>query len=84
MKLSERFERVKGSTEIDEMLLRLTDGRRVSIISAYNRPTGRVRFKIIERKGKTPCPNRLSRIASRSMLKFIAMGDHRCPVSHRA
>ena len=62
----EQFERFKGETEIDEMLLRLNDGRRVSIISAYNRPTGRVRFKIIERKGKTkPKGNK------REMLKFI-------------
>ena len=62
----EQFERFKGETEIDEMLLRLNDGRRVSIISAYNRPTWRVRFKIIERKGKTkPKGNK------REMLKFI-------------
>ena len=59
-------EHFKGETEIDEMLLRLNDGRQVSIISAYNRPTGRVRFQIIERKGKTkPKANK------REMLKFI-------------
>ena len=62
----ETFERFAGETEIDEMLLRLNDGRRVSIITAYNRPTRRVRFKIIEREGaKKPQANK------REMLKFI-------------
>ena len=60
------FEHFKGENELDEMLLRLNDGKKVSILAAYNRPTGRVRFKIIERKGtKKPKANQ------REMLQFI-------------
>ena len=49
--------RFEGETEIDEMLLRLLDGRLVSILTAYNRLTRRVRFKIVERKSKKPKAN---------------------------
>ncbi|MDE0344035.1 MAG: transposase [Deltaproteobacteria bacterium] len=60
------FERFQGETEIDEMLLRVSDDRFVSILTAYNRPTGRVRFKIIERESrKKPKANK------REMIKFI-------------
>ena len=41
-----------GETEVDEMLLRLDNGRLVSILTLYNRPTGCVRFGIVERKGE--------------------------------
>ena len=57
--------RFEGETEIDEMLLRLLDGRLVSILTAYNRVTRRVRFKIVERKIKKPKANK------REMLQFI-------------
>ena len=51
--------RFEGETEIDEMLLRLDDGRLVSIVTLYNRPTRCVRFEIVERKGgKKPKANR--------------------------
>ena len=62
----EPFERFAGETEIDEMLLRLNDGSRVSILTAYNRPTRRVRFRIIEREGK-----KKPKANQREMLKFI-------------
>ena len=61
----ETFSRFEGETEVDEMLLRLDDGRLVSLLVAYNRPTRRVRFKIIERKDKKP------KATKREMLKFI-------------
>jgi len=56
----------EGETEIDEMLLRLNDGRQVSILSAYNRPTRCVRFEIIERKGR-----RKPKANKREMFAFI-------------
>ena len=62
----ETFERFAGETEVDEMLLQLNNRRLVSIISAYNRPTGRVRFKIIEREGK-----KKPKATKREMLTFI-------------
>ena len=55
-----------GETEIDEMLLRLLDGRLVSILTAYNRPTRKVRFKIIERRGQ-----KKPKASKREMLQFI-------------
>ena len=58
--------RFKGKTEIDEMLLHLEGGKRVSLMVAYNQPTRRIRFKFVERQGgKKPKANR------REMLKFI-------------
>ena len=58
--------RFTGETEIDEMLLHLECGKWVSLIVAYNRPTRRIRFKIVERQGgKKPKANK------REMLKFI-------------
>ena len=58
--------RFTGETEIDEMLLHLECGKRVSLIAAYNRPTRRIRFKIVERRSKKkPKANK------REMLKFI-------------
>ena len=58
--------RFSGETEIDEMLLRLNGGKRVSIVTIYNRPSRRVRFEIIERKGsKKPKANK------REMLRII-------------
>ena len=58
--------RFKGETEIDEMLLHLECGKRVSLMVAYNRPTRRIRFKFVERQGgKKPKANQ------REMLKFI-------------
>ena len=62
-KESGRFE---GETEIDELLLMLQDGRLVSILTAYNRPTRRVRFKIVERMGK-----KKPKATKREMLQFI-------------
>ena len=62
-KESGRFE---GETEIDEMLLLLQGGRLVSILTAYNRPTHRVRFKIVERKGGKKPKAKMC-----EMLKFI-------------
>ena len=59
-------QRFEGETEIDEMLLRLNDGRQVSILSAYNRPTRCVRFEIIERKGR-----RKPKANKREMFAFI-------------
>ena len=48
-----------GETEVDEMLLRLGDGRLVSIVTLYNRPTRCVRFEIVEREGgKKPKANK--------------------------
>ena len=41
----------EGETEVDEMLLSLSDGRLVSIVTLYNRPTRCVRFEIVEREG---------------------------------
>ena len=40
-----------GETEVDEMLLSLDDGRLVSIVTLYNRPTRCVRLEIVEREG---------------------------------
>ncbi len=58
--------RFTGETEIDEMLLHLECGKRVSLMVAYNRPTRRIRFKIVERRSKKkPKANK------REMLKFI-------------
>ena len=58
--------RFTGETEIDEMLLHLECGKWVSLIVAYNRPTRRIRYKIVERRGKKkPKANK------REMLKFI-------------
>ena len=58
--------RFTGETEIDEMLLHLECGKRVSLMVAYNRPTRRIRFKFVERQGgKKPKANQ------REMLKFI-------------
>ena len=58
--------RFTGETEIDEMLLRLNCGKRISLIVAYNRPTRRIRFKIVERMGK-----KKPKATKREMLKFI-------------
>ena len=55
-----------GETEIDEMLLHLECGKWVSLIIAYNRPTRRIRYKIVERMGK-----RKPKASKREMLKFI-------------
>ena len=57
--MGEESGRFEGETEIDEMLLRLLDGRLVSILTAYNRVTRRVRFKIVERKIKKPKATRV-------------------------
>ena len=58
--------RFSGETEIDEMLLHLNGGKRVSIVTIYNRPTGRVQFEIVERRGtKKPQANK------REMIGFI-------------
>ena len=58
--------RFTGETEIDEMLLHLECGKRVSLIAAYNRPTRRIRFKIVERRSK-----KKPKASKREMLKFI-------------
>ena len=58
--------RFAGETEIDEMLLHLNGGKRVSIVTIYNRPTGRVTFEIIERTGKTK-----PKATKREMLRLI-------------
>ena len=56
----------EGETEVDEMLLSLGDGRLVSIVTLYNRPTRCVRFEIVERKGgKKP------KATKREMLSII-------------
>ena len=61
-----KLRRFVGETEIDEMLLHLNDGKMVSLLVAYNRPTGRVRYRIVERQGgKKPKANK------REMLKYI-------------
>lgn len=58
--------RFDGETELDEVLLKLCGGRSVSVVSFYNRPTGCVRFEIVERDGGTkPKANK------REMFKFI-------------
>ena len=62
----EQLKRFAGETEIDEMLLRLMGGKLVSIVTLYNRPTGRVKFEIIERKG-----NRKPKANKREMLQLI-------------
>ena len=62
----DKLDRFAGETEIDEMLLRLQDGTLVSILSAYNRPTRKVRFKIVERRGK-----KKPKASKREMLQFI-------------
>ena len=63
---NEQLKRFAGETEIDEMLLRLMGGKLVSIVTLYNRPTGRVKFEIIERKG-----NRKPKANKREMLQLI-------------
>ena len=64
--ISKRFKRFEGETEIDEMLLRLNDGKLVSILTAYNRPTHCARFRIIERKGR-----KKPKATQKEMLHFI-------------
>ena len=56
----------EGTTEVDEMLLKLADGQLVSLVTFYNRPTRCVRFEIVERAGgKKP------KASKREMLKLI-------------
>ena len=58
--------RFGGETEVDEMLLRLDNGRLVSIVTLYNRPTRCVKWEIVEREGgKKP------KAKKREMLQFI-------------
>ena len=63
---NEQLKRFAGETEIDEMLLRVTGRKLVSIVTFYNRPTRRVKFEIIERKG-----NRKPKANKREMLQLI-------------
>ena len=64
--MREELDPFEGESEFDEMLLRLDDGTRVSLLVLYNRPTRRVRMEIVERKGgKKPKANQ------REILKFL-------------
>ena len=63
---NEQLKRFAGETEIDEMLLRVTGRKLVSIVTLYNRTTRRVKFEIIERKG-----NRKPKANKREMSQII-------------